>query len=80
LVKKLETKGRRTNACRLLSLGPIEGQSVQNTPRTIEQLNDSIRQDIQDVNVDTLGKVFQNLDKRFQVRLGVKGDQFQHRL
>jgi len=29
LVEKLETRGSRSNACRLLSLGPIEGQSVQ---------------------------------------------------
>ena len=29
LVKKLETRGNRSNACRLLSLGPTEGQSVQ---------------------------------------------------
>jgi len=29
LVKKLETRGSRSNGCRLLSLGPIEGQSVQ---------------------------------------------------
>jgi len=29
LVKKLETRGSRSNACRLLSSGPIEGQSVQ---------------------------------------------------
>jgi len=29
LVKKLETMGSRSNACLLLSLGPIEGQSVQ---------------------------------------------------
>jgi len=29
LVKKLETMGSRSNACRLLSLGPNEGQSVQ---------------------------------------------------
>ena len=29
LVKMLETRGSRSNACRLLSLGPIEGQSVQ---------------------------------------------------
>ena len=29
LVKKLETRGSRSNACRRLSLGPIEGQSVQ---------------------------------------------------
>jgi len=29
LVKRLETRGSRSNACRLLSLGPIDGQSVQ---------------------------------------------------
>jgi len=29
LVKKLETRGSRSNACRLLSLVPTEGQSVQ---------------------------------------------------
>jgi len=29
LIKKLETRGSRSNACRLLSLGLIEGQSVQ---------------------------------------------------
>jgi len=29
LVKQLETRGNRSNACRLLSLGPIEEQSVQ---------------------------------------------------
>jgi len=29
LVKTLETRGSRSNACRLLSLGPIEWQSVQ---------------------------------------------------
>ena len=29
LVKKLETRGSRSNACRLLFLGPIEEQSVQ---------------------------------------------------
>ena len=29
LVKKLETRGSRPNTCRLYSLGPIEGQSVQ---------------------------------------------------
>jgi len=29
LVKKLETRGSRSNACRLLSLEPTEGQSVQ---------------------------------------------------
>ena len=70
----------RSSACRLLSLGPIEGQSVQISPRTIEQLKDAIRQEIQAVNADTLGKVFQNLEKRIQVYLDVKEDQFQRRL
>jgi len=50
------------------------------TSSTIEQLKDTIRQEIQAVNVDTLGKVFQNLEKHIQVCLDVKGDQFQHRL
>jgi hypothetical protein len=31
-------------------------------------------------NVDKLGTVFQNLEKRIQVCLDVKGDHFQHRL
>ena len=50
LVKKLETRGSRSNAWRLLSLGPIEGQSVQKyTPhnRTTQRLytpRDSSRQ------------------------------------
>ena len=39
----------------------------KNTPRTIEQLKDAIRQEIQAVNVDILGKVFQNLEKHIQV-------------
>ena len=58
----------------------LKGKVYKNTPRTIEQLKDAIRQEIQAVNVDTMGKVFQNLEKRIQVCLDVKGDQFQHRL
>ena len=82
LVKKLETRGSRSNACRLLSLwgGLLKSKVYKNTPRTVEQLKDAIRQEIQAVNADTLGKVFQNLEKRIQVCLDVKGDQFQHRL
>ena len=52
----------------------------KNTPRTIEQIRDAIRQEIQAVNVHNWGKVFQNLEKRIQMCLDVKGDQFQHRL
>ena len=39
-----------------------------------------MRQEIEAVNFNALGKVFQNLEKRIQVCLDVKGDQFQHRL
>ena len=60
--------------------GLLKGKVYKNTPRTIEQLKDAIRREIQAVNVGTLGKVFQNLEKRIQVCLDVKGDQFQHRL
>jgi len=80
LEKPLATQISRSNACRLLSLGPIEGQSVQKCTPTIEQLKEAIRQEIQTVKFDTLGKVFQNLEKRIQVCLDVKGDLFQHRL
>ena len=60
--------------------GLLKGKVYKNTPRTIKQLEDTICQEIQAVNIDTLGKVFQNLEKRIQVCLDVKGDQFQHRL
>jgi len=80
LKKPLATQISRPNACRLLFWGLLKGKVYKNTPRTIEQLKDAISQEIQAVNADTLGKVFQNLEKRIQVCLGVKGDQFQHRL
>jgi hypothetical protein len=60
--------------------GLLKGKVKKNTPHTIEQLKDTIRQEIQAVNIDSLGSVFQNLQKRIQVCLDVKGDQFQHRL
>jgi len=80
LVKKSETRGSRSNACRLLSLGPTEGQSVQKYTQHNEKLKDALLQEIQAFHVETLGKVFQNLEKRIQVCLDVKRDQFQHRL
>jgi hypothetical protein len=60
--------------------GLLKGKVYKNTSRTIEQLKDVIRQEIQAVNFVTLGKVFQNLEKRIQVCLEVTKDQFQYRL
>jgi len=59
--------------------GLLKGKVYKNTLRTIEQLKEALCQQIQVVNIDTLGKVLQNLEKGIQVRLAVKGDQFQHR-
>jgi len=59
--------------------GLLKGKVYKNTPRTIEQLKDATRQEIQAVKVDTLGKVFQNLEKRIQVCMDVKRDLFRHR-
>ena len=47
--------------------GPLNSKVYKNTPRTIEQLKDAIRQKTEAVNVDTLRIIFQNLQKRIQV-------------
>ena len=60
--------------------GILKGKVYKNTLRIIEHLKDAIRQEIQAVNADTLGKVFQNFEKPIQAFLDVKEDQFQHRL
>ena len=76
LVKMLQTRGSRHNACRLLSLGPIEGQSVQKYtphPKTLYAKR------FQPSTSTLWEKIFQNLEKRIQVCLDLKGDQFQHR-
>ena len=63
--KPLATQISRCNACRLLSLGAYwRAKCTKIHPGTVEQLKDAIRQEIQAVNVDTLGNVFQNLEKR----------------
>ena len=56
--------------------GLLKGKVYKNAPRTIQHLKDAIRQEIQAVNIDILGKVFQNLERRIEVFLDVKGDQF----
>jgi len=75
---KLETRG--LTPADFFLWGLLKGKVYKNTSRTLEQLKDALRQEIQAVNVDTLGKVFQNLEKRIPVCLDVEGDQFEHRL
>ena len=49
--------------------GLLKSNVYQNTPRTVEQLKDAVCQEIEAVNLDTLGIEFQNLEKRIQVCL-----------
>ena len=60
--------------------GLLKSKVYKNTPRTIGQPKDAVRQETEDVIFNTLGTVFRNLEKRIQVCLDVKGDLFQHRL
>ena len=71
LKKPLATQISRSNACADFFLwGLLKGKVYKNTPHTIEQLKDATRQEIQAVNIDTLGKVFQNLEKTHSSVLG----------
>ena len=78
--KPLATQISRSNACRLLSFILLKSKVYKNTPLTIEQLKNAIRQETEAVNDHLLGIVFQNFEKRIQVCLDVKGVHFQHRL
>ena len=80
LFKKLETRGTDLTPADFFLWCLLKGKVYKNTPGTIEQLKDAIRHEILVVNFVSLGNVFQNLEKRIQVCLDVKGDQFQHRL
>ena len=60
--------------------GLLKRKVYKNSPCTIEELKDAVRQQTEAVNLDNLGTVFRNLEKSIQVCLGVKGDHFQHRL
>jgi len=46
--------------------GLLKGKVYKNAPRTIEQLKDAMCQKTQAINIDTLGKVFQNLENAFK--------------
>ena len=60
-LKKVETGGSRSNACRLLSLGPVEGQSVQKyTPHNRTTQRRLYAKRFNPSTSTLLGKVFQN--------------------
>ena len=77
----LATQISRSNGCRRISLGPIEGQSVQKyashnrTTQGRYTSRDSSRQ-----RRHFEKSIPELWSKRIQVCLDVEGDQFQHRL
>ena len=77
LIKKLETRGSQSNTSRRLSLGPIEGQSVQKytlhnrTTHRYYTPRDSSRQRRH------FGKSIPAFGETHSMCLDVKGDQFQ---
>jgi hypothetical protein len=75
--KPLATQISRSNACRLLSLTPFEWQCLQKY--SPHNQTTQRRYTPRDSNSQRR-KMFQNLKKRIQVCLDVKGDQFQYRL
>jgi hypothetical protein len=79
LSKHFATQSSRSNACRLLSLGPTEGHSVQKyTPHNRKTQKTLYAKRFKSSTSPLQRKVFQNLEKCIQVCSEVKGDQFQH--
>ena len=81
LVKNLETRGSRSNLCRLLSLGAYwRAKCTKIHPAQSNNSKTLYAKRFKPSTSTLWGKVFQNLEKRIQVCLDVKRDQFQHRL
>jgi len=82
LVKKLETGGSRSNGCRLLSFGGLLKGKVYKkyTPAQSNNSKTLYAKRFKPSTSTLWVKVFHNLEKRIQMCLDVKGDQFYHRL
>jgi len=81
LVKKLKTRGSWSNACRLLYLGAYwRAKCTKIHPAQWNNSKTLYAKRFKPSTSTLCGKVFQNLEKRIQMCLDVKWDQFQHRL
>jgi len=81
LVKKLETRGSPSNACPLLSFEAYwRAKCTKIHPAQSKNSRTLYAKRFKPSTSTFLGKVFQNLEKRIQVCLDMKGDPFQHRL
>ena len=70
LKKPLATQISRSDAANFFLWALLKGKVYKNTHRTIEQLKDAIRQEIQAVNVDTLGKSIPEFQETHSTVLG----------
>ena len=58
----------------------LKGKVYRNRPRTIAELKDAIRREIEAITEETLIKVFRNLERRVQTCSDEGGDHFQHQM
>ena len=60
--------------------GYLKGRVYRNKPRTIDDFETNITEEIQAVTADVLARTFQNMARRFQSCLDTNGGHFQHML
>jgi hypothetical protein len=60
--------------------GYLKGNVYKNKPRTIDELRENIRREIQAVTPNTLAATFTNMQRRVELCIQVGGGHFQHLL
>jgi hypothetical protein len=61
-----------------LPLGLIERESVQEKPKTLEELNDAICQEINIISATELRSVLMNMLQLMEIGIDASGDHLQH--
>jgi hypothetical protein len=60
--------------------GHLKGRAYMNKPRTLDELRENIRRQIQMVTPEVLAATFRNVQRRVQLRIDAQGGHFQHLL
>jgi len=81
MVKIVKTPGNgRLNNLNDPVLNVLKGKAYANKPRTIQELENSIRREIAAISEDALQATFANMKRRVQLCLDSGGEHFQHLL
>jgi hypothetical protein len=60
--------------------GHLKGRVYMNKPRTLDELRENIRREIQMVTPEVLAPTFRNMQRRVQLRIDTQGGHFRHLL